>query len=481
MLETILATAAERAPAVLVVDSIQTVFTGDLEGAPGNVGQVRECAARLMRFAKESGTAVFVVGHVTKGGGIAGPKTLEHIVDTVLYFEGEGTLDHRVLRATKNRFGSVDEIGVFRMTRAGAGAGGESVGAVPGRPRTHRASGSAVTAIMEGTRPMLLEIQALAAQGRLRHAAAREHGGYDDRRLALLLAVLDKRAGLSFAQLDVFVNVVGGVRLQEPAGDLAVAAALASSVYDRALPADALFLGEVGLGGEVRAVSQAERRIAEAANDGHEPSRTGRTRRAEATQPQGRKRVGVRIGERPVRDGCSREPCPRRGRRDRRRWHRHARGRRRSSSSSGGSRASRCCCTRCRRSWPRPDVVMAWCACFRRQYAGDPPPWIFQCDVDRLLDLGRRHARAASRCTTGSTTCPTSAEIVLVHDAARPLVDAGDDRPRDRRRGAGRSRRRGAPRGGHTQGSGRRTERSCVPSIERTSGARRRRRGFRAR
>jgi DNA repair protein RadA/Sms len=282
-LETMLATSASASPAVLIVDSIQTIFTADLEGAPGNVGQVRECAARLMRYAKESGTTVFVVGHVTKGGGIAGPKTLEHIVDTVLYFEGESTLDHRVLRATKNRFGSVDEIGVFRMTEQGL----EPVAnpsALFMSDRASHASGSAVTALLEGTRPVLVEIQALAAKAGF-GTPQRVATGFDGRRLALLLAVLDKRAGLSFAQLDAFVNVVGGMQLREPSGDLAVAAALASSVFDRALPADAVFVGEVGLGGEVRAVSQVERRIAEAANMGMErvylsergiPKRAGR-------------------------------------------------------------------------------------------------------------------------------------------------------------------------------------------------------------
>ncbi len=265
-LETILATTAAAQPSVLIVDSIQTVFTTDLEGAPGNVGQVRESAARLMRFAKESGTTVFVVGHVTKGGGIAGPKTLEHIVDTVLYFEGESTLDHRVLRATKNRFGSVDEIGVFRMTEQGLEPVANPSELFLG-DRTGSASGSAVTALLEGTRPVLIEIQALAAKAGF-GTPQRVATGYDARRLALLLAVLDKRAGLSFGALDVFLNVVGGVRLQEPAGDLAVAAALASSLYDRALPPDAVFVGEVGLGGEVRPVSQLERRVAEASNMG---------------------------------------------------------------------------------------------------------------------------------------------------------------------------------------------------------------------
>ena len=265
-LETVLATSAAAAPAVLVVDSIQTVYTGDLEGAPGNVGQVRECAARLMRYAKESGTTVFVVGHVTKGGGIAGPKTLEHIVDTVLYFEGESTLDHRILRATKNRFGSVDEIGVFRMSEQGLEPVANPSALFMGDRASH-ASGSAVTALLEGTRPVLVEVQALAAKAGF-GTPQRVATGFDGRRLALLLAVLDKRAGLSFAQLDVFLNVVGGIRLQEPGGDLAVATALASSVYDRPLPADAIFVGEVGLGGEVRTVSQADRRVAEAANMG---------------------------------------------------------------------------------------------------------------------------------------------------------------------------------------------------------------------
>lgn len=265
-LETILATADAMRPDVVLVDSIQTVYTSDLEGAPGNVGQVRECAARLMRFAKDTGVAVFVVGHVTKGGGIAGPKTLEHIVDTVLYFEGEGSLDHRVLRATKNRFGSVDEIGVFRMTQSGLAAVGNPSALFLG-DRHEAASGSAVAALLEGTRPVLVEIQALAAKAGF-GTPQRVATGFDGRRLALLLAVLEKRAGLSFGALDVFVNVAGGLRVMEPAGDLAVAAALASSTYDRALPPNSVFLGEVGLGGEIRPISQAERRIAEAARMG---------------------------------------------------------------------------------------------------------------------------------------------------------------------------------------------------------------------
>jgi DNA repair protein RadA/Sms len=294
-LETILATAAAVSPAVLIIDSIQTVFTTDLEGAPGNVGQVRECAARLMRFAKESGTAVFAVGHVTKGGGIAGPKTLEHIVDTVLYFEGENSLDHRVLRATKNRFGSVDEIGVFRMAEDGLLPVANPSELFLG-DRSMHASGSAVTALLEGTRPILIEVQGLAAKAGF-GTPQRVATGYDNRRLALLLAVLDKRAGFSFGQLDVFLNVVGGVRLSEPAGDLAVAASLASSAYDRPLPHDAVFVGEVGLGGEVRPVSQAERRLAEAANMGMTTAYLSE-RAVPKRVPKGLEAVGVRtIGD----------------------------------------------------------------------------------------------------------------------------------------------------------------------------------------
>ena len=265
-LEEILGSAAQVRPDLLVVDSIQTIYSPELEGAPGNVGQVRECAARLMRFAKESGCAVFIVGHVTKGGGVAGPKTLEHIVDTVLYFEGDASLDFRVLRATKNRFGSVDEIGVFRMTASGL-EGVENPSALFMGDGGELSSGTAVTALIEGTRPVLVEIQALAAKAGYGTPQRVAHG-VDQRRLALLLAVLEKRSGIPVSQLDIFVNVAGGLRLTEPAGDLAIAAAVASSVYDVPLPRGSVFIGELGLGGEIRAVSQAERRLAEAAQLG---------------------------------------------------------------------------------------------------------------------------------------------------------------------------------------------------------------------
>jgi DNA repair protein RadA/Sms len=265
-LDAILRAASERTPSALFIDSIQTVYAPDLEGAPGNVTQVRECAARLQRFAKESGTSVFLVGHVTKGGTVAGPKTLEHIVDTVLYFEGAGDLDHRVLRATKNRFGGVDEIGVFRMTASGLEAVGNPSELFL-RERTAGVSGAAVVATMEGSRPLLVEVQALCARASY-GAPQRVANGFDRQRLSLLLAVLEKRAGIPFGQLDVFLNVVAGIELDEPAADLAVVAALASSVFDKEVPGDAVFIGELGLGGELRAVGQIERRLSEAARMG---------------------------------------------------------------------------------------------------------------------------------------------------------------------------------------------------------------------
>ncbi|HEX6067119.1 MAG TPA: magnesium chelatase domain-containing protein, partial [Longimicrobiales bacterium] len=222
--------------------------------------------ARLQRYAKENGVAVFLVGHVTKGGTVAGPKTLEHIVDTVLYFEDSGSLDHRVLRATKNRFGGVDEIGVFRMM-----ANGLVPVANPSelflQDRSSGVSGSAVLATIEGTRPLLVEVQALCTKASY-GAPQRVVTGFDRQRLALLLAVLEQRAGVPFGQLDVFLNVVGGVQVDETAGDLAVVAALTSAVMNRELSATAVFVGEIGLGGELRAVSQIERRLSEAARMG---------------------------------------------------------------------------------------------------------------------------------------------------------------------------------------------------------------------
>ena len=265
-LEAILEAMVKLPAEVLILDSVQTVYSDDLEGAPGSVGQVRECAGRLMRAAKESGTAILVVGHVTKGGAIAGPKTLEHIVDTVLYFEGETTLDHRLLRAAKNRFGSVDELGVFTMTEAGLAPVGNP-SALFLAARDTGIAGSAVTALMEGTRPVLVEVQALAAKSGY-GTPQRVATGIDPKRLAVILAVLERRGGTSFADLDVFVQVSGGVRLTETGSDLAVAAALCSSLYNKATPADALFLGELGLGGEIRPIGGLDRRLAEASKLG---------------------------------------------------------------------------------------------------------------------------------------------------------------------------------------------------------------------
>jgi DNA repair protein RadA/Sms len=261
-LESVIATAASSGIRVLVVDSIQTMYTDDLDGAPGNVGQVRECASKLMRFAKESGCAVVLVGHVTRGGGIAGPKTLEHIVDTVIYFEGELNSGFRILRAVKNRFGAVDEVGVFEMTAAGLkGVTNPSAAFISSRDET--APGTAITALMEGSRPVLVEVQALASKSGF-GTPQRVATGLEQKKLAVLLAVLQRRAGIPFSDLDVFINVTGGVRLIETASDLAVVAALWSSVSNRPVPANSVFLGEVGLGGEIRPVGATERRLAEA-------------------------------------------------------------------------------------------------------------------------------------------------------------------------------------------------------------------------
>jgi DNA repair protein RadA/Sms len=252
----------EIAPDILVLDSIQTLYTDRLDGAPGSVAQVREVAAGLQRVAKRREMATFVVGHVTKEGGIAGPKTLEHIVDVVLYFESPTGLDHRIVRGTKNRFGAADEIALFRMGAAGLEPV-ENPSALFLLGREDRASGSAVAAALEGTRPVLVEVQALVNRS-VYGSPQRVATGFDGRRLALLLAVLERRARLKTSDLDVFLNVVGGLKLSEPAADLAVVAAVASAIKDVVLDRDTVFVGEVGLGGEVRPVSQLDRRLSEA-------------------------------------------------------------------------------------------------------------------------------------------------------------------------------------------------------------------------
>ena len=286
----VLAQLEERRPDVAVIDSIQTMYDAQLDSAAGSVTQVRECAARLQRFAKDSGTVVFLVGHVTKEGVVAGPRTLEHVVDTVLYFESGPRLDHRILRATKNRFGGVDEIGVFRMANEGLDAV-----ANPSElfldERSAGAGGSAVFPAMEGTRPLLVEVQALVSKSAY-GAPQRVAQGFDRQRLSLLLAVLEKRSGLAFGDRDVFVNVVGGLRLAETGADLAVVAAVASSALDRSLPDDAVFFGEVGLSGEARSIGQVERRLAEAARLGFKAAYIP-SRAVPKSTPDGLRVVGI--------------------------------------------------------------------------------------------------------------------------------------------------------------------------------------------
>lgn len=261
-LEAIIAHATALKPTVMVIDSIQTVWTSALESAPGSVSQVRESAGKLMLLAKGLGIPVFIVGHVTKDGSIAGPRVLEHIVDTVLYFEGDGSHPFRILRAVKNRFGSTNEIGVFEMKREGL-IGVENPSELFLSERPLGASGSVVTASLEGSRPLLVELQALVTQ--TSYAVPRRTTiGVDHNRLALLVAVLEKKVGLHLAGLDIFLNAAGGVRLNEPAADLAMIMAVASSHLDRIIPPQTVVLGEVGLAGEVRAITQPEQRIAEA-------------------------------------------------------------------------------------------------------------------------------------------------------------------------------------------------------------------------
>ena len=253
-------------PQALIVDSIQTVFLPELESAPGSVAQVRECGARLMTLAKGRGLATFLVGHVTKEGALAGPRVLEHLVDTVLYFEGERHHAYRVLRAVKNRFGSTNEIGVFQMAERGLAEVSNASGFFLAE-RPVDAPGSVVVAALEGTRPMLLELQALVSRAGL-GMPRRTVIGADYNRVCLLLAVLEKRAGLPIGNQDVFVNVAGGARVLEPAADLAIVIAAASSYMERAVASDVVVMGEVGLTGEVRGVSGLEPRLRAAAQLG---------------------------------------------------------------------------------------------------------------------------------------------------------------------------------------------------------------------
>ncbi|MDE2770256.1 MAG: DNA repair protein RadA [Bacteroidota bacterium] len=255
-------------PDVVVIDSIQTLYDPDVSSAPGSVSQIRENAAALMQLTKRMNAATFLVGHVTRSGSIAGPRVLEHLVDTVLYFEGDRNHGYRILRAVKNRFGSTNEIGVFEMT----GAGLKQVlnpSEIFLSERQSGIAGSCVVCAVEGSRPLLVEVQALVSKTSY-GVPQRTSAGFDPKRLQLLLAVLEKREGLAMGGHDVFLNIAGGVRIEEPAADLGIAAAIASSLYD--VPADkyGVLIGEVGLGGEIRGVSRLETRLKECAKLGFE-------------------------------------------------------------------------------------------------------------------------------------------------------------------------------------------------------------------
>ena len=259
-LDSILAAAESLKPDIVIIDSIQTVSNGDLSSAPGSITQVRECTMRIMRLCKDKNLTIFVVGHINKEGSIAGPKVLEHMVDCVLYFEGERSTSFRILRAAKNRFGSTNEIGVFEMVDNGLRCvENPSEMLLSGRPVN--SPGTCVACVIEGTRPILAEVQALVTPAA--YNAARRSNGVDYNRAAMLLAVLEKRGGLSVAGCDSYINVIGGLTLEEPAADLATSLAIASSYLDRPLGADLAAIGEIGLSGEIRSVSALNQRLSE--------------------------------------------------------------------------------------------------------------------------------------------------------------------------------------------------------------------------
>lgn len=267
-LEVILATAAERRPAFMVLDSIQTLWTETLQSAPGAVAQVRECAARLVQYAKQTGCAVVLVGHVTKEGALAGPRVLEHMVDAVLYFESDSGSRYRLIRAVKNRFGAANELGVFAMSDRGLKAVGNP-SAIFLSGAEEPAPGSCVLVTREGTRPLMVEVQALVAPSSLSNPR-RVAVGIDPNRLALLLAVMNRHAGMQIGDQDVFINVAGGIRISETASDLAIALALKSSLKEKPLPKGLVAFGEIGLAGELRPVYNGEERLREAAGQGFE-------------------------------------------------------------------------------------------------------------------------------------------------------------------------------------------------------------------
>lgn len=264
--ESIIKAVCENKPEIVIIDSIQTITSSALTSTAGSIVQVRECTGAFMRMAKSEEIPVFIVSHVNKDGGIAGPKIMEHIVDTVLYFEGEKQLSYRILRAIKNRFGSTNEIGVFSMDDDGLSEV-ENPSEMMLSGRLKNVSGSAVVCAMEGTRPILAEVQALVTKSSF-SAPRRVATGFDYNRLYMILAVLEKRCGFAFGGLDVYVNIVGGLKIDEPAADLAVAMALWSGLCDKAVPEDLLVFGEVGLGGEIRSVSRVRERVKEGARLG---------------------------------------------------------------------------------------------------------------------------------------------------------------------------------------------------------------------
>ena len=265
-LERILAVAGKEKPSVMVIDSIQTVYTDLLSSAPGAVGQVRECAAQLVRYAKQTNTTVLLVGHVTKEGTLAGPRVLEHMVDTVLYFEGDSSSRYRVIRAVKNRFGAVNELGVFAMTDRGLREVSNPSAIFLSR-HEEEVSGSVIMVTREGTRPMLVEVQALVDESHL-NQPRRVTQGLEQNRLVMLLAILNRHAGIATFDQDIFINVVGGVRISETGADLAILLAVLSSLRNKSLPSDLVVFGEVGLAGEIRPVQNGPERLNEAAKHG---------------------------------------------------------------------------------------------------------------------------------------------------------------------------------------------------------------------
>ena len=290
-LESIMTAADSVKPEIVIIDSIQTISHADISSAPGSITQVRECTMRIMRLCKEKNLTVFVVGHINKEGSIAGPKVLEHMVDCVLYFEGERSTSFRILRAAKNRFGSTNEIGVFEMADNGlACVENPSERLLSGRPEN--CPGTCVACVIEGSRPILAEVQALVTPSA--YNAARRSNGVDYNRAAMLLAVLEKRGGLSVSGCDSYINVIGGLSLEEPAADLATALAVASSYLDRPLGADLAAIGEIGLSGEIRSVSALNQRLSEIVRLGFKRCVIPSHRKDDIRAPSGLRLIPVR-------------------------------------------------------------------------------------------------------------------------------------------------------------------------------------------